>query len=122
MRLLLAAAVLLAVPAAAAALDRRADVARVVDDRGDFRRDDRGDFRRDDRGDVRRDDDRRRDRHRGDGALVIYSDSGRVSDRAFQPDSFNDWWHDRPERAYPAWMARNRNCEREYWSGGGWRC
>ena len=121
MRLLLAAAVLVALPAAAPAIDRSgvgsADASSVRIHRdGDFRRDGR------DRGDFRRDDDDRRDRRRGDAGLILYSYGGGVSDRAFQPDSFNDWWHDRPDRAYPAWIARNRNCEREYWSGGGWRC
>ena len=120
MRLLLAAALaaVIAVPAAArdpagTGFANAADAPAVrVHRDGDVGRD----FRRDDR------DDRRRDRRRGDGALIIYSHSGGVSDRAWAPDSFNDWWHDRPARAYPAWMARNRNCEREYWSGGGWRC
>ena len=47
---------------------------------------------------------------------------GRDIDRSWQPDSYNDWWHERPWRAYPAWVSRNQNCERMYWSGGGWRC
>ena len=37
-------------------------------------------------------------------------------------DSFNDWWHDRPERAFPRWMSSNQDCQRQWWSGGGWRC
>ena len=37
-------------------------------------------------------------------------------------EGFNDWWHDRPDRAYPRWIGNNQNCERLWWSGGGWRC
>ena len=39
------------------------------------------------------------------------------NNRSWEPDSFNDWWHDRPDRAYPAWMRRNRNCDRMWYSG-----
>ena len=119
MRLLLAAAALaaIAVPAAAAAPDRSgsgftsfANGAVQIHRGGDFRRDDRGDFRRDDR---------RHDRHRGD---VFFPYREYQGDSLWRPESFNDWWHERPNRAYPAWIMRNQNCEREYWSGGGWRC
>ena len=83
-----------------------------------------GDARRGDfgRGDFRRDDprhDRGRDRGRGDVFLPYRDYQG---DTLWRADSFNDWWHERPGRAYPAWMSRNQNCERQYWSGGGWRC
>jgi len=44
------------------------------------------------------------------------------NNRSFEPDSYNDWWHDRPDRAYPRWMTHNQDCERLWWSGGGWRC
>jgi hypothetical protein len=45
-------------------------------------------------------------------------------DRTFEPDSYNDWWHDRPDRAYPRWVRHNENCtEDRMWQGGGeWRC
>ena len=43
-------------------------------------------------------------------------------DSAQRHDSFNDWWHERPWRAYPAWVRNNQRCERLWWSGGGWRC
>jgi hypothetical protein len=45
-------------------------------------------------------------------------------DRTFEPDSYNDWWHDRPERAYPRWVQHNDGCPPErMWQGGGmWRC
>lgn len=70
--------------------------------------------------------DGRRDRRRGDAAVIL--DFGRGGDwayannRSFEPDSYNDWWHDRPDRAFPRWMQNNDNCERRWWSGGAWRC
>jgi hypothetical protein len=44
--------------------------------------------------------------------------------RSWDPDSFNDWWHDRPDRAFPRWVAHNENCtpDRMWWSGSGWHC
>ena len=42
--------------------------------------------------------------------------------RSWDSDSFNDWWHDRPDRAYPRWVSHNDNCERMFWVGEGWRC
>ena len=69
--------------------------------------------------------------HRGDrgprGELVLgyynYGDWGRYNNRTFEPDSFNDWWHDRPDRAYPRWMLKNsQTCERQWSSGAGWTC
>jgi hypothetical protein len=42
--------------------------------------------------------------------------------RSWAPDSYNDWWHDRPDCAYPRWMQNNQDCQRIWWSGGGWRC
>lgn len=45
--------------------------------------------------------------------------------RSWDADRWNDWWHERPWRSYPAWV-RNGNgaCEPErmWWSGSGWRC
>jgi hypothetical protein len=37
--------------------------------------------------------------------------------RSFDPDKWNDWWHDRPDRAYPRWMTRNQDCARRWYSG-----
>ena len=71
----------------------------------------------------RPDGDRRRGRN-----VVLYNgfgyspDWGYYNNRSFAPDSFNDWWHDRPDRSMPRWVGQNGNCERQYWSGGGWRC
>lgn len=44
--------------------------------------------------------------------------------RSWDSDSFNDWWHDRPDRAFPRWVSRNENCteDRMWWSGSGWHC
>jgi len=46
------------------------------------------------------------------------------ANRSFDPDKWNDWWHERPERAFPRWVWRNQNCteDRMWWSGAGWRC
>jgi hypothetical protein len=44
------------------------------------------------------------------------------NNRTWEPDSFNDWWHDRPDRAYPRWVQNNQNCDRMWWGGGVWRC
>lgn len=48
----------------------------------------------------------------------------RYNNRGWDPDSFNDWWHDRPDRAYPRWVQHNQNCtpDRMWWSGSGWHC
>lgn len=44
--------------------------------------------------------------------------------RSWDSDSFNDWWHDRPDRAYPRWVSHNEDCtpDRMWWSGSGWHC
>ena len=44
------------------------------------------------------------------------------NNRSWAPDSYNDWWHDRPSRAYPAWMRRNQDCQRPWFSGDTLRC
>jgi hypothetical protein len=86
---------------------------RVFNDRGhrDHRRGDRG-----------------RDRDRRSNTVVVgdfgyYGDDWALNNnRSWESDSFNDWWHDRPDRSYPRWMANNQDCQRKWWSGGGWRC
>jgi len=71
-------------------------------------------------------DHRRRDRRFDDEAQIgTWVDGGEwalYNNRSWQPDSYNDWWHDRPDRAYPRWMLSNQNCERKWWSGSGWKC
>lgn len=46
------------------------------------------------------------------------------NNQSWRSDSFNDWWHDRPDRAYPRWIQHNQNCtvDRMWWSGSGWHC
>jgi hypothetical protein len=66
------------------------------------------------------DDGKHRRRHRGD-TILIY-DRDYQGDTAWRSNSYNDWWHERPDRSFPRWMANNQNCERMWWSGGGWRC
>ena len=79
--------------------------------------------------DFRRD--RDRDRHRRIRDCVIvggnlgYLDYGDYdAHRSFDADKWNDWWHERPWRAYPRWVQTNDNCapERMWWSGSGWHC
>lgn len=74
----------------------------------------------------KRDGGRRHDRRNRDGDFVPWGwNSGEwayYNNRSFNPDSYNDWWHDRPDRAFPRWMQTNPNCARLWWSGGGWRC
>lgn len=69
------------------------------------------------------------DRHHGargcdsDVVLGVYGGEwARYNNRTFEPDSYNDWWHDRPDRAFPRWMQSNQDCARVWWGGGGWRC
>lgn len=50
-----------------------------------------------------------------------------ANNRSFEPNSYNDWWNDRPDRAYPRWVQEQRargTCEpdRMWWSGSGWHC
>lgn len=73
------------------------------------------------------DGDRRR-RHRGVDC-VVFAGPGYTQDfdgnRSFDPDRWNDWWHERPWRAYPRWVQEKRETcdpERMWWSGGGWHC
>ena len=42
--------------------------------------------------------------------------------RSFDPDKWNDWWHERPSRSFPRWVQSNQSCERQYSTGAGWRC
>lgn len=81
-----------------------------------------------DRGDR---DGRRHDRrrHRGRDTVVVFGGPwgapeawALYNNRSWEPDSFNDWWHDRPDRAYPRWMQSNQACDRMWWGGGAWRC
>lgn len=79
------------------------------------------DWGRDQRGggDFRRDRDRREGNGQGD---VFFGYRDYQGDTLWRSGGFNDWWHDRPDRAFPRWVGTNQNCERMWWSGSGWRC
>ena len=88
-----------------------------------FGRPGHGDFDRDRRG--------RSGRSRGsDGVFVgdwYGGDWALANNRSWDSDSFNDWWNDRPDRAFPRWVNEQRaagTCEpdRMWWSGSGWHC
>jgi hypothetical protein len=85
------------------------------------------DSRRDrDRRDRDRRDGDRRGRHGSDCAAYLDAWSYYNPDfnRSWDSDSYNDWWHDRPDRAYPRWVQHNEGCDpdRMWWSGRGWHC
>jgi hypothetical protein len=75
----------------------------------------------------------RDDRRRGGSSCDVFvpgwygGEWSLYNNRSFEPDSFNGWWHDRPDRAYPRWVQDARNngtCDpdRMWWSGSGWHC
>jgi hypothetical protein len=80
-----------------------------------------GDFRR---GDRRHDRDRRdrRRHHRDSDGFVYFDDREYQGDTVWRANSYNDWWHERPHRSFPRWVRNNQSCERQWWSGAGWRC
>ena len=56
-----------------------------------------------------------------DGEWALYNN------RSWEPDSYNDWWNDRPDRAFPRWVQEQHargTCDpdRMWWSGSGWHC
>lgn len=61
-------------------------------------------------------------RHRGFGDSVFIYDRDYQGDTVWRSNSFNDWWHDRPDRAYPRWLQTNQNCERPWYAGTTLRC
>jgi len=69
--------------------------------------------------------DRRRDRVACSTDVVMSWYGGewaRWNNRSWEPTSYNDWWHEEPSRAYPAWMSRNQDCSRQWYSGDTLRC
>jgi hypothetical protein len=58
----------------------------------------------------------------GGGVWVNGGEWARYNNPSFQSDSYNDWWHDRPDRAYPAWVRNNQNCARQWYAGNTLRC
>lgn len=65
--------------------------------------------------------DRRFDRRRGYDNVGYLAVPDYQGDSAWRSEGFNDWWHSRPDRNEPRWL-RSNNCERQFWTGGGWRC
>ena len=62
-----------------------------------------------------------------DGFAYADGEWARYNNRSWDPDSYNDWWNDRPDRAYPRWVQEQQargTCEpdRMWWSGSGWHC
>ena len=71
----------------------------------------------------------RRDRRVIECSSGIWVNGGEwalYNNRTFDSDSYNDWWHDRPDRAFPRWVQEQRGgpCteDRMWWSGSGWHC
>ena len=63
----------------------------------------------------------------GDGWAYADGQWALYNNRSWESDSYNDWWHDRPDRAYPRWVTEQRmrgTCDpdRMWWSGNGWHC
>ena len=63
------------------------------------------------------------------GESSVYADGewALYNNRSWDPDSYNDWWRDRPDRAFPRWVVEQRTrgtCspDRMWWSGSGWHC
>jgi hypothetical protein len=71
--------------------------------------------------------DRMRDHRRAvcnsDTIMDVYGGEWALyNNRSWEADSYNDWWHDRPDRAYPAWMRHNEGCQRMWFAGDTLRC
>ena len=72
----------------------------------------------------------RRHHRRDRGDTIVLGDgwgwnSGQwalYNNRTFESDSYNDWWHDQPSRAYPRWMSQNLGCDKPWYSGDVLRC
>ncbi|HEX3422232.1 MAG TPA: hypothetical protein VHS33_02360 [Sphingomicrobium sp.] len=61
------------------------------------------------------------------GAFGDYELRSSYDDRDWAAESANDWWHDRPDRAFPRWVLEQQargTCDpdRMWWSGSGWHC
>jgi hypothetical protein len=67
---------------------------------------------------------------RGSNSAATFGDyelRSSYDDRDWAPQSANDWWHDRPDRAFPRWVMEQQargTCDpdRMWWSGSGWHC
>ena len=66
-------------------------------------------------------------RHRGEAEIGYgwyVGEWALYNNRSWEADSYNDWWHERPDRAFPRWVMQNRRgCDRGQWySGDTLRC
>lgn len=68
--------------------------------------------------------DRRRRQHNDTDTVLLGPSPDWDGNRSFDPDRWNDWWHERPNRAYPRWVQQQteERCDRMWWGGGVWRC
>ncbi len=68
--------------------------------------------------------DRLRRRNNGDEVIMDWNGGqwALYNNRSWASDSYNDWWHDNPSRAYPAWMRRNQDCARKWYAGDTLSC
>lgn len=56
-------------------------------------------------------------------ATVWYEgDWAYANNRSWESDSYNDWWHEEPWRAYPHWMMNNQGCARQWYAADTLRC
>src|SRR5688572_25079773 len=62
----------------------------------------------------------RRGRHpryrygRGNSFVYYGGEWALYNNRSFEPESYNDWWHERPNRSLPRWTQNNRDCRQQY--------
>jgi hypothetical protein len=76
-------------------------------------------------GDRRGHRDGRGDRRFGDSVVLgdwYGGEWAQYNNRSWDSDSYNDWWHDRPSRAYPAWVQHNEGCARMWYAADTLRC
>jgi len=59
-----------------------------------------------------------------DGGYIDWYDSdwARNNNRSWEATSYNDWWHEDPARAYPAWTRHNQDCARKWYAGDTLTC
>ena len=43
------------------------------------------------------------------------------NNRTWESDSYNDWWHDKPERSFPRWVTSGQ-CARQWYAADTLRC
>lgn len=74
------------------------------------------------RGDGRDDRRHRRNTVVVDGGGYYYGGEWALyNNRSWASDSYNDWWHDNPERAFPRWVTSGQ-CARQWYAADTLRC